>query len=182
MFIFRPNGERERIAVRVEFEMLGPGKGPESERHVLRELPQVGALVTGGQLILPYTSSVIVVETPEEILSDKVRALFERTYLKGRDIYDIWWIVTQMGVKPNWSMTREKFSMYQAAFVPGRKSDFFLSKTSGLQIIKTMEADLARFIPQNLFLVYQRENFRGFIQTLKEVNKELLEQGMKESF
>jgi hypothetical protein len=182
MFIFRPDAERERIAVRIEFEMLAPGKGPECERYVLRELPQVGALVTGGQLILPYASSVILVETPEEVLSDKVRALFERTYLKGRDIYDIWWIVTQMGVKPNWPVTAKKLSMYQTPFVPARKSDFFLSKAPWDEIMQALDADLARFIPQNLFTVYRKESFRGFVQMLKQVNKELLDQGMKDYF
>lgn len=182
MFVFRPDGQRERIAVRMEFEMLAAGKGPESERYVLRELPQVGALVTGGRLFLPYTSSIIVVEAPEEILSDKVRALFERAYLKGRDIYDLWWIVTQMRIKPNWPLTQRKLSMYQAPFTPARKSDFFLSKASSREIIRAVEADLSRFIPQNLFLVYEKDNFRGFIQALKEVNQELLDQGMKDYF
>jgi len=182
MFVFRPEAQRERIAVRMEFEMLAQGKAPECERYVLRDLPQVAGLVTSGQLILPYSSSVILVETPEEVLSDKVRALFERAYLKGRDIYDIWWIVTQMGVKPNWSVTEKKLSMYEAPFVPERKSDFFLSKASWDEIIQALDADLARFIPQNLFSVYRKEDFRGFIQTLKEINKELLDQGMKDYF
>jgi predicted nucleotidyltransferase component of viral defense system len=182
MFVFRPEAQRERIAVRMEFEMLAPGKGPNFERYVLRDLPQVAALVTSGRLILPYSSSIMLVETPEELLSDKVRALFERDYLKGRDMYDIWWIVKQMGVKPRWSVTEKKLSMYDAPFVPARKSDFFLSKASWDEIIAALDADLGRFIPQDLFSVYRNEDFRSFIQTLKEVNKELLEQGMKDYF
>ena len=53
-------------------------------------------LIAKSKLFLPYTSSIILTETLQEILSDKIRALYERQYLKGRDIYDIWWIVNQM--------------------------------------------------------------------------------------
>jgi len=32
------------------------------------------------------------VQTPAEILSDKIRALLERKYLKGRDFFDLWYL------------------------------------------------------------------------------------------
>jgi hypothetical protein len=182
MFVFRPETQRERIAVRLEFEMLERGQQPKFERYIFRELPQVAGLVTGGQLILPYASSIILAETPEEILSDKIRALFERRYIKGRDIYDLWWIVTQVGIKPRWSITREKLSMYQARFVPARKVDFFLTKASKDEIIQALDSDLARFIPQTIFSTYKKESFRRFIETLKQVTKELTDQGMREYF
>ena len=91
-FIYRPQTQRERIAVKLEFETLKPGHEPQFKKLILRDLPLVGGLITEGKLILPYSSSIILTETPEEILSDKIRALYERKYLKGRDIYDIWWI------------------------------------------------------------------------------------------
>jgi len=182
MFVFRPETQRERIAVRLEFEMLERGRQPQFGRYILRELPQVAGLVTGGQLILPYTSSIVLAETPEEILSDKVRALFERKYIKGRDIYDLWWIVTQMGIKPRWSITQEKLSMYQARFVPTRKVDFFLAKASEDEIIQALDSDLARFIPPNIFSTYKKEGFRRFVETLKQVTKELMGQGMRDYF
>lgn len=85
----------------------------------------MAGLIRGGDLILPYASSLILAETPEEILSDKIRALFERNYLKGRDIYDIGWLVNQMGGKPDWDRTRKKLSMYQVRFVPARSVNHF---------------------------------------------------------
>jgi len=90
LFVFRPEAQRERIAVRLEFEMLQQDLVPKFKRFVLRDLPQVAGLMIGGQLLLPYTSSIVLAETAEEILSDKIRALFERKYLKGRDLFDIW--------------------------------------------------------------------------------------------
>jgi len=178
-FIYRPRTQRERIAVKVEFELLKPGHKPASRKFILRDLPLVAGLITSGKLIIPYSSSIILSETPEEILSDKIRALYERTYLKGRDIYDIWWINKKLKVPPDWIKVMEKFVMYQAFFVPAREADYFQQKKSTSSIIDALKRDLPRFLPQNIFNIYQEEDFRELITTLKEVTSDLLSQGMK---
>jgi predicted nucleotidyltransferase component of viral defense system len=182
LFIYRPENQRERIAVRVEFEMLDRGRQPTYERFILPECPQVAGLIAGGQLILPYTSSIILAETLEEILSDKIRALMERRYIKGRDIYDIWWIVNQRSIKPSWSVVKDKLSVYEARFVPARNAAYFQTEDTAKEMIHALDSDLARFIPQNIFSLYRKENFRQFIQTLKEVMRALMDQGMREYF
>ena len=182
MFVYRPEKQRERIAVRLEFEMLERDRQPLYERFILREVPQVAGLITGGQLLLPYASSIILAETPEEILSDKIRALLEGRYLKGRDIYDIWWIVNQMGIKPQWPTIREKLSMYQNRFAAARKGDYFQTTEAAAEITRTLDSDLARFIPQNILSAYREENFQPFVRTLKEVTREVWDQGMREYF
>jgi predicted nucleotidyltransferase component of viral defense system len=182
MFVYRPEKQRERIAVRLEFEMLERDRQPLYERFVLREVPQIAGLITGGQLLLPYTSSIILAETPEEILSDKIRALLERRYLKGRDIYDIWWLVNQMAIRPRWPAVREKLSMYQTRFTAARRGDYFQTSEAAAEITRALDSDLARFIPQNILSAYREENFQPFIRTLKEVTLELWDQGMSEYF
>jgi predicted nucleotidyltransferase component of viral defense system len=181
-FIYRPETQRERMAVRLEFEMLTPGYEPEFSKHILSDLPSVAALITGGKLVMPYSSSIILAETPEEIMTDKIRALYERKFLKGRDIYDCWWIIKKLKVVPKWSKVREKFSMYQNPFIPAREADFFLRKESVSSMIAAIKNDLLRFIPQNIFSIYQEQNFSEFIKTLQEVTLDLLDQGMKKYF
>ena len=178
-FVYRPEAQRERIAVKLEFEILKQDRQPDYEQHILRELPQVAGLITAGQLILPYTSSIILAETPEEILSDKIRALFERRYIKGRDVYDVWWIVTNLGVKPSWPITQRKLTMYQARFTSARETDYFQRPSSVLEIAKALESDLVRFIPQNIFSVYREEKFQAFIDALRQVTADILDQGMR---
>ena len=180
LFVFRPETQRERIAVRLEFEMLQPDRVPGYERFVLRDLSQVAGLMAGGQLLLPYTSSIVLAETAEEILSDKIRALFERKYLKGRDLFDIWWIVNQKRLKPRWPILREKLAMYQARFTPARKGDYFQTKEASADMIRALDSDLARFIPQNIVSVYRKDNFRPFIQGIVKITRELWDQGMRE--
>ena len=54
-FIYRPEGQRERIAVKLEFETLKAGHDPEFGKFILRDLPLVAGMVTGGELVIPYS-------------------------------------------------------------------------------------------------------------------------------
>jgi predicted nucleotidyltransferase component of viral defense system len=179
LFVYRPEGQRERIAVKLEFERLKAGRQPEFEKFVLRDLAPVTGTITSGELVLPYTSSIILAETPAEIISDKIRALYERQYIKGRDIYDIWWLTKKLGISTQWSFVHNKFDMYQASFVTARDADFFLKRKNVSIITAAIESDLSRFIPQNIYSLHQEGNFYEFINTLKEVTSDLLDQGMR---
>ena len=179
LFVYRPESQRERIAVKLELEILRGGLRPAAERHILRDLPQVAGLIRGGDLILPYASSLILAETLEEILSDKIRALFERTYVKGRDIYDIWWLVNQMGVRPDWDRTRKKLSMYRMRFVPARPAGHFLTETAENEVRAAIESDLPRFLPTAIYRECQKDKFRPLMETLKQLTVELQAHGME---
>ena len=181
-FIYRPEARRERIAVKLEFETLKHDHEPDINKIVLRDLPSVAGLLTSGKLVMPYSSSIILTETPEEILADKIRAVYERKYLKGRDVYDVWWLTEQLKVKTSWNSTRAKLAMYQADFFPAREADYFQKKESAKEIINAMKTDLPRFIPQNIYSVYQKNDFKQFTDVLKNVTSDLLKQGMKKHF
>jgi predicted nucleotidyltransferase component of viral defense system len=111
-YIFRPQAQKERIAVKIEFEPLKKSILPETLKTVLRDLPSVSGLTAMGKLIMPYSSSIIISENPDELLSDKIRALYERSYIKGRDIFDIWWLSVHMKISPSWDIVSKKLRMY----------------------------------------------------------------------
>jgi predicted nucleotidyltransferase component of viral defense system len=181
-YIYRPEAQRERIAVKMEFESLRAGIMPDFKSNILRELPSVAGLIAKSELMLPYTSSIVLTETPQEIFSDKIRALYERRYIKGRDIYDIWWIVNQLNLSPNWTNTQKKLSMYKTAFVPFRGPDYFQDKVSVSEILESLETDLPRFLPGNILTQYRQNQFQQFIQTVKQVTARLLDQGLRDYF
>jgi len=166
LFVYRPEHQRERIAVRLEFEALKPGRRPRCGPHVLRELSQVSGLIAGGRLFLPYRSTIVLAETLEEILSDKIRALFERGFIKGRDVYDYWWITTQLQAQVEWSALRRKLTMYEAPFVAARAADFFQTPKGQAAVREALEADLPRFVQPNLFSLHQNEDFKRLIEPL----------------
>ena len=177
-YIYRPLTQRERIAVKLEFEPLKPGRLPTVKRVILRDLPAITGLLSGGKLIMPYSSSIVMAQTAEELLSDKIRALFERPYLKGRDIYDIWWLTERMQVVPSWEQTKTKLDMYRSAFVPARAADYF-QKVSFLEdIIKAIVSDLPRFIPKDIYAVYQNDGFKTLTDALRKLTSTLQAQGL----
>ena len=178
--IYRPQAQPERIAVKLEFEWLAAGQLPETALHILRDMPTVSALMTAEQLVLPYTSSILVAETPAEILSDKIRALYERHYIKGRDIFDLWWLVERLQVTPTWSIVHKKLKMYRTEFKAARKPDFFKDPAFHSEIRDALESDLPRFIPPNILAVYRDEGFRRFIDNADKVTARLLAQGLGE--
>ena len=177
-FIYRPDLQRERIAVKLEFESLQADQTPVFQKYIFKDLPQVSRLITSGHLFLPYSSTIILVETPEEILTDKIRALYERRYLKGRDIFDLWWIVSQLGTTVNWRMLENKLAMYQVPFHPARGLDFFQKAESLSEIENALRSDLPRFIPQGIFSAYQTEGFERFLLTLQQVSAQLQAQDL----
>lgn len=177
-YIYRPLTQRERIAVKLEFEPLKPARLPTVQRVILRDLPAITGLLSGGKLIMPYSSSIVMAQTAEELLSDKIRALFERPYLKGRDIYDIWWLTERMQVVPSWEQTKTKLDMYRSPFVPARAADYF-QKVSFLEdIIKAIVSDLPRFIPKDIYAVYQNDGFKTLTDALRKLTSTLQAQGL----
>jgi len=177
-YVYRPSDQRKRIAVKMEFERLADGALPNSRRHILRDLPHVPGLIVAGQLVLPYTSSILVVETADEILSDKIRALFEGKFLKGRDVFDLWWLTTQMGVRVPRHLVERKMNLYKAAFTPKRDLSFFQTDSAADALGEALRTDLPRFIPPAILSVYQEANFAPFIDAVRRLTAELINQGM----
>lgn len=177
-YIFQPQAQRERIAIKLEFETLKPGRAPATQKVILRDLPSVAGMLSSGKLVMPYSSSIVVAQTAEELLSDKTRALFERHYLKGRDIYDIWWLIERLRVAPSWDLTRSKLDMYRSPFVPARAADYFQQESSLKDIIEAIVSDLPRFIPKNIYALYRNDNFKTLTDTLKDLTAALQAQGM----
>ncbi|HQP31015.1 MAG TPA: nucleotidyl transferase AbiEii/AbiGii toxin family protein [Deltaproteobacteria bacterium] len=177
-YIFQPQTQRERIAIKLEFEILKPGRAPATQKVILRDLPPVAGMLSSGKLVMPYSSSIVVAQTADELLSDKTRALFERHYLKGRDIYDIWWLIERLRIAPSWDLTRSKLDMYRSPFVPARKADYFQQESSSKEIIEAIVSDLPRFIPKNIYALYRSDNFKTLTDTLKALTAALQAQGM----
>ena len=178
MYIFRPQTQRQRIAIKLGFETLKPGRAPTVQKVILRDLPAVTGMLSSGKLIMPYSSSIVMAQTAEELLSDKIRALFERHYLKGRDIYDIWWLTERLQVVPSWEQTKKKLDMYRSAFVPARAADDFQKTSSLKDIIEAIVSDLPRFIPEDIYAVYRNDRFKTLTDTLKKLTATLQAQGL----
>jgi len=72
--------------------------------------------------------------------------------------------------------------MYQTRFTPARNGDYFQTKEAAEEMIRALDSDLGRFIPQNILSVYRKEDFRSLIHTVVEITRELWDEGMRKYF
>jgi hypothetical protein len=177
---FRPEGAREKISVKMEFESLAPGKTPDVQNIVLSSLGSVAGLAASGEFRVPRANTVIVAETPEEILSDKVRALLERRYLKGRDFFDLWHLYSVLKTMPDVKIIERKWTFYQADFVARRSFPFFItpSKEEKALMLEAIEQDLSRFLPPEVLDVHRGQQYAGFLEAVRSLFSDLQNRGL----
>jgi len=170
---FEPQNLRDRIMVKVESERLQEGVALATEPRVLGMQNAVSYLIARGEFRIPRANSVMVVETLEEILSDKVRALLERPYLKGRDIYDVWHLRECLQARFVRDVVERKFTCYAAPFIPQRLPEWFQSADSDLR--GAIENDLGRFLQPEVMATCRNDGYRPFLDSVKGLFRELQE-------
>jgi predicted nucleotidyltransferase component of viral defense system len=174
--VFEPQNSRDRIMVKIECERLLEGVALATEPRVLGMQNAVSYLIARGEFRIPRPNSVLVVETLEEILSDKVRALLERPYLKGRDIYDVWHLRVRLRVQVVRDVVERKFSCYAAPFKAQRLPEWFETADSALR--DAIENDLGRFLPPEVMTTCRNDGYRPFLDAVQGLFRELRESGV----
>jgi hypothetical protein len=177
---YRPAASREKISVKLEFEGIRKESRPETKNHILSALPAVSYLIASGDFRVPRPNAVLVVETLPEILSDKIRALLERRYLKGRDVFDLWYLRTSLNAAADREMIERKFRMYAWPFQAARSLDFFadLSPEVREELKTAIREDLYRFLPPEVLAVHQAEGYASFLAVLQSLFTGLQKMGV----
>ncbi len=178
---FRPETSREKISIKLEFEGLVAEKSPDAQNHVLSSLSAVAYLIAVGEFRVPRPNTVIVAETALEILSDKVRALLERRYLKGRDFFDLWYLYAVLKTPVDVEIIQRKFALYRAAFVAQRKIEFFTrpSKQDAEKMREAIAQDLSRFLSPDVIAVHQADGFAAMLTAAGSLFSELQTKGVR---
>jgi len=180
---FQPSMVREKISVKIELEKLVPGIKPDTDRQIMQASPAVNYFLQQGDLKIPGAPVLINVETPGEILSDKLRALLEREYTKGRDFFDVWFLTTTLQVSPDPEMLKRKFDMYEVPFTIATPPSFFanLDRLSGKAketLIKGIESDLARFLAPDVLETLKHNDFRDLIRAVQGAFRRIQKPGL----
>lgn len=168
---------REKTTIKLECEPLVSGTKLATEQLVMSALPSVSYLVMAGEFRIPRPNSVLVVETPSEIISDKVRALLEREYLKGRDLYDIWLLSKNPAAQLKRELLEQKLRCYSWPFKASRTLDYFLQTTSEADLRETLERDLSRFLPPGVMEVHRGNGFQDLLEAVRGLCREVMESG-----
>ncbi len=99
----------------------------------------------------PPFHPAVQVEQPEEILADKLAALALRPYLKGRDLWDIYFLTREKNIDIHWNLVKTKISDYNGD--PERLPA--ASKTVQNEGAQALADELARFLPPRLHEQYR---------------------------
>ncbi len=182
-------GERDRkkATVKLEFEKLKAGINfPRNEQIVLSSAPAVSYFIRTGMLMVP-SGRVINVETISEIFSDKVRALMERMYIKGRDFYDVWFLTHTLKAAPDIELVQKKLEMYEHPFVPVRQPKYFIDLVENLdgneteKVILEIGKDLSRFISPEVMEALQKDRFEHILTSVADTFRTLIRDGLNVS-
>lgn len=128
------------------------GDNPEQRRRIHIELAHVPSY-TGQPRILdhPPFHPAVQVEQPGEILADKLAALVLRPYLKGRDLWDIYFLTMEKNTAISWNLVHTKLDDYGGNRDQLREASHAV-RSEGTQALADK---LARFLPPRLHEQYR---------------------------
>lgn len=119
-------------------------------------------------LQFPPLHPAVRVETQPEIFADKLLALGCRHYIKGRDLWDIYFLNTEHQMTPPWELVWRKTTDYQttASAVHQRLTHVKTQlQSEGDRLLTT---ELRRFLPQTIFSSY-KDLFPDIITTIVHI-------------
>ncbi len=89
---------------------------------------------------------ILTAETPNEILADKAVALTARAALKFRDVWDIWYLRSRLGAKPDREMVARKLADYGTSNTQS-KANARLDELRKEATVTAFYAEMRRFLP-----------------------------------
>ena len=123
-------------------------------------------------LSYPPYNPAIQVETKEEILADKLTALGCRSYVKGRDLWDIYFLSQEQKVTIEWDYVRKKISDYGVS----RKDYLDQLRKRRNELEQTGQSllsfELKRFLSQPLYTQYEKEFSRIIEKVISQMPSE----------
>jgi len=168
--------------------LMARSDNPEHRLRVHIELAAVPSYRNQPRILnFPPINPAIRVEDVDEILADKVCALALRPYLKGRDLWDIHFLIHDRAVTVDWDLILKKVGDYRTVVTEGEEvsdrgyvvdrgevSECWEILTQGLDEAKerirkegssTLENEMERFLPFNVLESY-RSSFDSILETV----------------
>jgi predicted nucleotidyltransferase component of viral defense system len=170
---FSPSGKRQKISVKVEFEQLAGKMKPKAEKIIMQAAPAVAYFLREAGFGSAGATVIINVERAEEILTDKLRALMERPYTKGRDFFDVWFLTKTLGVRPDPDGLSQKLSLYAVPFTEKTSAAFYaeldkLNSKDRKTLVGEIQQDLLRFVDARTLEVLAHEDYRELLDAVQK--------------
>ena len=154
-FHFQPQGKKQKFRVKMEFASYpiyeSKVMAVYSDFDVLQRRPLISGLTT------------------EELLAEKITAVAGRPYIKGRDLFDLWYLSEVLGTSIELQLVKSKFQDYQ---VPQPKLD--LEQKLIDFSAKALTAEMERFLPHRYRQQLQEKNYEGIRQVAIDIMKSVI--------
>lgn len=166
--MLRQGRGRNVIRLKIEFYLIPSLDMVKTMTSFLGNMPMVRACVIQNQL--PQPNALVIHETPESILADKIIAILKRPYIKGRDFWDMWFLQRGMGITLDADILRNHLSLYPA---PDIRSPVYLPGHGGWpdreDILRAIEIDLQRFITPRELNWWRSREFKELVESVSEI-------------
>lgn len=183
----RARPEVERLALQV----LGPGEHgwkpprtrgrvsthwfhftPEATDQRIRVKIELARFPTYHEEVLPVRSSLDLLERrplvtalpPAELLAEKVTAAFGRRYLKGRDLFDLWYLHEVLRTALDQDLLRRKLEDYGVALNRHRVEERLAAVAAA-----DLEAEMDRFLPRRQRSQLGEDGYRAVLDRARAV-------------
>ena len=131
---------------------------PEQRLRIHIELANVPSYSNEPKILnYPPLNPAVRVEAPSEILADKITALGNRDYLKGRDIWDVHFLIFEKQISIPWSLVIQKAKDYGAT--PKMLKDELIVASKRLRDngVLILSNEMKRFLPKSFLDQYSNE-------------------------
>ena len=108
-------------------------------------------------LNFPPLNPAIRVERLEEILADKIIALCLRSYIKGRDIWDIYFLTNEKNIHIPWNLVYKKSNDYDSNPDEIKNKIKTVQNNLKKEGVKSLENEMKRFLPPQLVEQYDQK-------------------------
>ena len=115
----------------------------------------------------PPINPIVRVEESYEILADKLVALGNRPYLKGRDVWDIYFLTTEKNIAIPWHLVFQKARDYGTTPSNLKKNILKASERLGKEGLPILHNEMMRFLPKK-FLDQYSEIFEEIVGIVVE--------------
>ena len=103
----------------------------------------------------PPLNPAVRVKDSSEILADKITALGRRPYLKGRDIWDIYFLIVEKHLSIAWDLVFKKGNDYGSKPKALKEGLLAASKKIKQDGNSVLSNEMSRFLPTSLFNQYR---------------------------
>jgi predicted nucleotidyltransferase component of viral defense system len=153
--------------------LVARSNNPEHSLRIHMELAAIPSYRNQPRILdYPPVYPAVRVENMDEILADKLCALALRPYLKGRDLWDIYFLKQERSVKLDWSLVHQKVEDYNK-LGPGQLKSLEEGLETAREAIRnegdsTLRSEMKRFLPRQLLESYE-SSFKSILDTVLEI-------------